>query len=108
MARPTTKELMDLINAQNDKIASLEHQLSNKQEETTEDDDETGQVSLKGIYHDEDKGIRIELDWNKKFIKYLKKNGFDGFDEEEIVQKWLAFLLKDIEKNIGDRDDRYQ
>lgn len=108
MTRSTTKDLTELINAQNEKIALLEQQL-NKKEGTNENDDDkgTGEVTLKGIYHDEDKGMRIELEWNDKFIKYLKKNNFEGYDEEEIVQKWLTFLLRDIEKSIGGRDDKY-
>lgn len=112
MDQPLTEEVVEelgeLIKAQNEKIALLEKQLLTKKQEGVEDDNETGEVSLRGIYHDDDKGMRIELEWNTKFIKYLKKNGFEGYDEEEIVQKWLTFLLRDIEKSIGGRDDKYR
>lgn len=38
--------------------------------------------------------IQVKLDWNSAFIKYLRESGFDGHDEESIVQKYLAALAK--------------
>jgi hypothetical protein len=46
------------------------------------------------------RGIKLELDWNDAFIQYLKGSGFDGVDDETIVQKWLATIYKDLALRI--------
>lgn len=83
--------------------------------EPAEEDDhiniEDAKVNLTGIYYDKERGIRTELDWNDAFIKYLRLNGYKGVDDEQVVQHWLAALLKHVEKSIDDKnaigDSRY-
>jgi putative protein kinase ArgK-like GTPase of G3E family len=41
-----------------------------------------------------DEGIKIELDWNESFVKFLKAQGLTGKDETQIVQKWLSMIAK--------------
>jgi hypothetical protein len=43
----------------------------------------------------------FELDWNSYFIVDLKKAGYTGNTEEEIVNQWLKQLCK----NIANEDD---
>ena len=42
---------------------------------------------------DESGNIKIRVDWNSAFVKYLKEScNFSGSDEMVIVQKWLGGL----------------
>lgn len=38
----------------------------------------------------------FELDWNQYFINDLKRAGYSGASEEEIVEKWFKQLCKNI------------
>ena len=38
----------------------------------------------------------FELDWNKHFIDNLKKNGFSGNTDEEVVDHWFSVLCSTI------------
>ena len=58
------------------------------------------QVAIIGDGIDSSRGIRIELDWNPAFVQYLRASGFDGPDEETIVQKWLALTYHNLEQRI--------
>lgn len=40
-------------------------------------------------------GLGVRLEWNDAFIAYLKENGITGTDQEQIVQKYIALLLRD-------------
>lgn len=53
-------------------------------------------VEIRSAEFNENRGIRIELDWNDAFVNHLKESGIKGSNEEEIVQKWLAFLYQDL------------
>lgn len=48
------------------------------------------------------KGIQVNLDWNEAFVKYLRDNGFDGDNDEVVVQKWLLLLYRDMAMNMED------
>lgn len=53
-------------------------------------------VEIRSADFNEARGVRIELDWNDAFIEHLKESGIKGANEEEIVQKWLAFLYQNL------------
>ena len=38
--------------------------------------------------------LKMEFDWNEAFIIDLRKNGFDGDSEEEIIQKWFQAITQ--------------
>lgn len=38
----------------------------------------------------------FELDWNKHFVDNLKKNGFSGNTDEEVVDHWFSVLCSTI------------
>lgn len=44
----------------------------------------------------------FELDWNSYFIDELRKAGYTGISEEEIIDKWFKALCQ----NILDEDQR--
>lgn len=41
-------------------------------------------------------GVKIELEWNNAFVDYLRSNGVSGSDEDQVVQKWVTVLLRDM------------
>jgi hypothetical protein len=43
----------------------------------------------------------MELEWNKPFIDFLRKHGYEGATDEEVVDKWFT----DLCKNIGGQMD---
>jgi len=46
----------------------------------------------------------FELDWNEPFIAMLKANGFQGENDEEIVDQWFRELCKNILADEGMSD----
>jgi len=52
-----------------------------------------------------DEGIKIELEWNSPFVDYLKVNGITGADDEQVVQKWVTLLLRDMADQMEERFD---
>lgn len=58
-------------------------------------------VEITGEAIDSDKGIRLALDWNNEFIQYLKQNGITGADEEQIVQKYITLLYRELIEQMG-------
>lgn len=47
--------------------------------------------------------IKISLDWNSAFIKTLKENGYEGVDDNQRVQKWLAQTAMNIAADLGQK-----
>lgn len=47
----------------------------------------------------------FELDWNEKFIDFLRDNGYNGKDDEEIVDTWFNDIARNIvfEANQADK-----
>lgn len=43
----------------------------------------------------------FELDWNEYFILELRKNGYTGTTEEDIVDQWFTELCKNIGNEVG-------
>lgn len=57
-------------------------------------------VDFVGEVRDTEKGQRLELNWNTAFIVFLKSIGITGADEEQMVQKYISLLLRDmVDKN---------
>ncbi len=48
----------------------------------------------------------FELDWNEYFIVQLKNAGYQGTDEEEIVNQWFQELCRGIADEEGMSMDR--
>lgn len=63
-------------------------------------------VEIVGWTETNDGGVNIELDWNDPFIKSLREAGITGSDEDQIVQKWITFIMSDIASKIEeDKED---
>lgn len=55
---------------------------------------------------EQDGKVKVELDWNKAFIKHLQENGIIGDDEEEIIKNYLD-LLTTNQLQSDDPDEFY-
>lgn len=40
--------------------------------------------------------VKLEFDWNTAFINELRKNGFTGMSEEEIVESYMSSFTKEL------------
>ena len=47
----------------------------------------------------------FELDWNEKFIDFLRENGYNGTNDEDIVDTWFNDIARNIvfEANQADK-----
>lgn len=61
-------------------------------------------VDFVGDVRDTEKGQRLELNWNPAFVVFLKSIGITGVDEEQIVQKYISLLLRDM---VDKNEERY-
>jgi len=48
-------------------------------------------------------GVKIELDWNPPFVDYLKASGIRAADDEQVVQKWVTLLLRDMADDMEEK-----
>ena len=64
-------------------------------------------VEVRGAVADPAHGVKIDLDWNSGFILYLKQQGFNGANDEEIIQRYLAYLSADIHDSMASDEDRF-
>jgi hypothetical protein len=39
-------------------------------------------------------GLYFELDWNEKWVEFLKKNGYHGTTDEQIVEQWFSDVCR--------------
>jgi hypothetical protein len=47
---------------------------------------------------DEKLGLELKLDWNDAMINYLKRNGYRGYDDEDIVMKYASDIFNEKAK----------
>jgi hypothetical protein len=47
---------------------------------------------------DSEKGLEIKLDWNDAFVEKIKKKGYKGTTEHELISSYLLELSKSIGK----------
>lgn len=50
----------------------------------------------------------FELDWNEHFVLMLRKNGYTGVTDEELVDQWFSDLCREVgsEENVPGMDRR--
>jgi protease II len=56
-------------------------------------------VDILGIVQTNE-GVKVELDWNDAFVKYLRAEGIAAAKDEAVVQKWVALLLRDMSETM--------
>jgi hypothetical protein len=57
-------------------------------------------VAVLGMGFDKHQGLKITLDWNDAFIRYLTAAGIKGNNDEETIRIWLANLNYDISQEV--------
>ncbi len=60
-------------------------------------------VEFVGDVRDTRQGQRLQMEWNDAFIDYLKASGIVGADEEQIVQKYISLLMRDMNDKTENR-----
>ena len=58
-------------------------------------------VDIRGMVPDPEHGVKIELDWNDAFVKYLRANGIDGPTDDIVVQRWLEAISTEISTDMA-------
>lgn len=53
-------------------------------------------IQITGADYDPTRGFRIDVDWNKDFLKVMREEGMNGPTEEATVQRWLAMMNLNI------------
>lgn len=53
-----------------------------------------------------DQGVEMKLDWNSAFVTYLREEGMTGSDDDEVVQKYVTLLLRDMSDRIEQRFEK--
>lgn len=48
-------------------------------------------------------GVRVELEWNDAFVQYLKEQGVPGADDDQVVQRWITLLLRDMADQMDEQ-----
>ncbi len=49
-----------------------------------------------------EQGVRVELDWNDSFVAHLKSEGIKGADDDQVVQRWVTLLLRDMSEQLDE------
>lgn len=49
-------------------------------------------------------GVQVELEWNDAFVNYLRSNGVSGSSDEQVVQKWVTLLLRDMADQMDENN----
>jgi hypothetical protein len=49
-------------------------------------------VHIIGSIEDPSKGVKLDLDWNDAFIKYLRENKVPGITDEDVVSYWVTTI----------------
>jgi len=94
-----TTEYVDIaleLDRKYEKISEIEYQ---KKSATLHDEPWIGVVHSEYVPGQMSDGFSFELDWNVQFIKLLKREGYNGATEEEIVEQW--FEDKATEQYLG-------
>lgn len=59
-------------------------------------------VSIIGDAIDPKHGLKLDMDWNDAFVKYLRKNGVPGIRDEDVVGYWVTTLHQQLLTNGED------
>lgn len=52
-------------------------------------------------------GLYFELAWNDQFVQLLSKNGYSGYTDEEVVDKWFSAVCRAISENNEEPADTF-
>ena len=90
------------LSALNEKIKLLEGNLTEFLEYKKKKESENPFIEVISESFDEEIGMQIKLDWNEAMINYLKRNGYRGLTDDEIIEKYVSDVFNDRAKNGPD------
>lgn len=68
----------------------------------TASSDDTGTLTINAVTYDETSmQIKVDVDWDDQFVKYLKRHGYTGSTDELIVQKYIAEMYRGINEELS-------
>lgn len=106
LKKSITKQVLESLKSENESQKMAKEQQKEQENKIYNDyvstmkDSENPWVDIKGWATDE-QGVRVELDWNQAFVEYLKVNGITGTTDDEIVQKWITYLMNDMSAKLN-------
>lgn len=80
--------------------AAIEAHLTNEKELRYESEEPF--VSIIGEREAADGSVELVLDWNKAFIRKLRRNGYSGGSDDAMVNMWLSTLSRQIQSEMAD------
>jgi len=51
-------------------------------------------------------GLHMELDWNQQWVEFLRKNGYQGHNDDQIVEQWFADVCRSTAEETTVEDDQ--
>lgn len=93
---------LNLINDHKTRIEALETTLKEYIDYKKKKEGDEPFLELIGDELSAEYGLAVKLDWNAAMINYLKRNGYNGTTDEEIVQKYLVDMMNDKAKKDND------
>jgi hypothetical protein len=86
-------KILDNMQEQIDKLIDAVDKLNDLRDRKESDEP---WVEVLGGNVDSEKGLEIKLDWNDAFVDQLKKKGYKGTTEQELISSYLLELSKSI------------
>ena len=83
------------------KKSYLEAKVIHEYSETMKDSPDPW-VDVRGITDADDGRFKIEMDWNDAFIDECKRQGLSGTSDEQIIQKYLSLLTRNLDEQLVD------
>lgn len=87
-------EKLNSLNTKFDKLNSQLIQLAKSNQNTDTPDllkySDEPWFQFNGGRLDPVNGIELSIDWNNAFIAQLKRNGYNGMNDMQIISKWIA------------------
>ncbi|QDJ96496.1 hypothetical protein Xoosp13_310 [Xanthomonas phage Xoo-sp13] len=80
-----------------DSIEEAERQKILEEEREKQRNSSEPWVEVIGQEFNADGDLKIQLDWNDAFIKYLRSNGFKGQTDDILVQMWVSSLSRNLD-----------
>lgn len=99
MAKPTNTFFKNLV-----KIFVKEESTEITKDAETESDEPIFDIHTDIV----DGQIRVKADWNTAFIDILKRHGYNGANEEVIVQQYLAVIHRNLIEEEHNNGDSFQ
>lgn len=62
-------------------------------------------VYIKSDVVDPVNGLKLDVDWNEAFIKYLRAQGVKGTKDEDVVSYWLTMINAQLMDSLEPEDD---